>query len=792
MNIPLSNTSRPAPGEDGTRPPRSRAHRGDGHLRLLSRPRHWRLRTRMTLVLVLPAALCISLAVPRVTHSLDQAEQLTRTEATVRLVVAATTLAHALENERDIAALTPGKTGDAVREHRAATDRALAAFRSRVQATDADTRVEQRVADAESALHTLTDVRNKAFTDATDTVASQTAYSDLVLPLLSLGTEANHGGDTASTEGWALYALSVGKLSLSSERALLNAAIAHGRVTPDVAAALLVSQGFQDIALRQFRSAAVPQDAAAYQRITQHLTETGKLARAAAAAAQRDAKGAAPTLQAQQWHRTATQALEGLRTVESEVADRMLGSITAAKAQARRDAAMDSAFVAVALGLSLLVAAAAAHSLVSRLRRLRRAALQAAEHQLPALVASVSQGAPGQVDLTTEPVDVGTRDEVGDVSRAFDAVIHEAVRQAADQAMLRKSVNAMLASMGRRSQILVYRQLEMISELERNEAHPAKLEGLFRVDHLATRIRRHCENLLVLAGERPGRVHAVPAPLLDVVRAAAAEVEQFTRVRIGDLPDVHVSGPAVHDVSHLLAELLENATQYSGPAEPVHVTTGASPAGGIVVKIRDRGVGMPAAKAAELNTRLSDPPLVDVATTRQMGLYVVSRLAERHGIDVVLSCKGVGCTVAVELPPALLVVRAPHHEPYATVGHRTQETPMAPPPVPAGPVPPGPMPPPRPGGPVAAHGPGERPTGAGLPRRVPRASLGGTDTAGRKGAGAERPSRTGFSPDELRGRMAGFHGGVRRARDEGGAAGVPRRPGESPIHESMYEKGTGA
>ncbi|WP_265106077.1 nitrate- and nitrite sensing domain-containing protein [Streptomyces sp. ET3-23] len=756
----------------------------------------------MTLVLVLPAALCISLAVPRVTHSLDKAEQLTRTEATVRLVVSATTLAHALENERDIAALTPGKPGDAVREHRAATDRALIAFRSRAQDTHGDVRVTQRVADAESALHALTDVRDKAFTDAMDTVASQTAYSDLVLPLLSLGTEANHGGDTASTEGWALYALSVGKLSLSSERALLNAAIAHGRVTPDVAAALLVSQGFQDIALRQFRSAAVPQDAAAYQRIAQHLAETGTMARTAAAAAQRDTKGdsrgAAPALQAQEWHRTASQALEGLRTVESEVTGRMLDSIAAAKAQARKDAALDSAFVAVALGLSLLVAAVAAHSLVSRLRRLRRAALQAAEHQLPALVASISQQAPGQVDLSTEPVDLGTRDEVGDVSRAFDAVIHEAVRQAADQAMLRKSVSAMLASMGRRSQLLVYRQLEMISELERNEAHPAKLEGLFRVDHLATRIRRHCENLLVLADERPGRVHAVPAPLLDVVRAAAAEVEQFTRVRIGDLPDVHITGPAVHDVSHLLAELLENATQYSGPADPVQVTTGASPAGGTVVKIRDRGVGMPAAKAAELNARLSDPPLVDVATTRQMGLYVVSRLAERHGIDVVLSCKGVGCTVAVELPPALLVAGPPHrgagvHRPERQPTD-TQEIPVVPDtPMPAGhvrpgPVAPGPMPPegapaprnaaadgqlPLPRGPVAAPG-AEQPTGAGLPRRVPRATLGGTNTAQKKDARTEMPSRTGFSPGELRGRMAGFHSGVRRARDEGGAAGVPR------------------
>ncbi|WP_274918027.1 sensor histidine kinase [Streptomyces sp. WZ-12] len=617
----------------------------------------------MAIVLVLPAALAVSLAVPRITESLDRVGQLNHNENTIRLVVSATTLAHALENERDVAALTPGEVGAAVREHRAATDQAWDAFRDSARKAGGGDRLQQRLDEVESELRGLAGVRARAFTDALGTVASQTAYSGLILPLLSLVTEANPGDDAHATQGWALYALAVGKLALSSERALLNAALADGRTEPDVATALLASQGIQEMALREFRANAVTQDAQHYERVAPGLAEAGRLAKAAAADAQRGTGGAEQKTGAKAWHRSATQALDGLRSVESEVTQRMLDSNAALRDQAGEDAVRDTVYVAVALGLALLVTAVAAHSVVSRLRRLRRAALQAAEHRLPALVEAVSRQAPGQVDLKATPVDLGTRDEVGDVSRAFDAVLHEAVRQAADQATLRQSVKAVLTSLGRRNQGLVYRQLEVITELENTEQNPARLAGLFQIDHLATRMRRHGENLLLLTDESPARVHAVPAPLLDVVRAGAAEVEHYTRVRMGQLPDLWVSGPAVHDVSHLLAELLENATRYSDPAEPVQVKAELGAEGGVVLWISDRGAGMSASTVAELNARLGDPPLIDVATTGQMGLYVVSRLAARLGIDVELSCPGEGCTVAVELPAVLLVAPEPYGRP---------------------------------------------------------------------------------------------------------------------------------
>ncbi|WP_411144441.1 nitrate- and nitrite sensing domain-containing protein [Streptomyces sp. x-80] len=730
-----------------------------------SRPRDWRLTTRMTVVLALPVALTLGLAVPRVTHSLDRAERLAGAETTVRLVLSATRLAHALQNERDLAARTPGRTTDDVRTHRATTDRALADFRTRADPAAsaaravAGSRLTARLSAAERALGTLAELRATAFTAAAGPVATQTAYDDLVAPLLALGTEAGHGDDPAATAGWALHALSTGTAALSSERALLNAALAAGRLGAAEAAAVLAAQGVQERAMREFRAAAAPADVALLEKPAASTAAARTMAGRAVAAAQRSPRGAELPLRAPEWHRTAGQALDQLHTVETSVARRMLAALATERTAARRDAVVDAALVATALGLAGLIALVVAHSLVRRLRRLRRAALQAAEQQLPTLVATLSAQGPGKVELTTAPIDLGTRDEIGDVSRAFDAVFREAVRQTAEQAALRTGVRTMLASLSRRSQGLVYRQLDAISELERAEEDPAKLAALFRVDHLATRMRRHGENLLVLAGERPGRVHCAPAPLLDVVRAAAAEVEYYTRIRTGELPDLWLVAPAVHDLSHLLAELLENATQYSGPGEPVEVTAGPAPAGGLVLEIADRGVGLPAPKAAALNARLADPPSADVATTRQMGLYVVSHLAGRHGIRVRLRCTGGGCTAVVELPATLFAEPGPvasgdtAHRPDLRAGRGG----AAPAPEPA--PPPRATPPP-----AAATFPAP---GGALPRRAARTTPPDTPPAAYDApttGTASRAPQPRPSPDELRRRVDGFHGGARRGR----------------------------
>jgi PAS domain S-box-containing protein len=228
------------------------------------------------------------------------------------------------------------------------------------------------------------------------------------------------------------------------------------------------------------------------------------------------------------------------------------------------------------------------------------------------------------------------------------------IRDVTEQAALRKSIGDLLHNLARRSQGLVDRQLEVIDELERNEADPDRLEELFRMDHLATRMRRNVENLIVLSGVEQRRRWSESVPLRDVVEAAVAEVEEYSRVQVADIHDLTLSGQAASDVAHLLAELVENATSFSSPATRVEVSGG--PAGnGYVLEVKDHGIGMSDAELVEANRRLAAPLAADVAASRMMGFHVVGRLAVRHGIRVQLRQSWFGGVAALVLLPAELL-----------------------------------------------------------------------------------------------------------------------------------------
>ena len=255
------------------------------------------------------------------------------------------------------------------------------------------------------------------------------------------------------------------------------------------------------------------------------------------------------------------------------------------------------------------------------------------------------------MDTSVESVGVHCRDEIGQVAAAFDDVHREAVRLAAEQALLRGNVNAMFTNLSRRSQGLIQRQLSLISELESREADPDQLSSLFKLDHLATRMRRNGENLLVLAGEEPGRRWTRPVPLVDVLRAAASEVEQYERIELAAVPATEVAGRVVNDLVHLLAELLENATSFSSPQTKVKVTGHALPDGRVLVEIHDTGIGLSPEDLAAINERLAAPPTVDVSVSRRMGLFVVGRLSLRHGIRIQLRPSDSGGTTALVMLP---------------------------------------------------------------------------------------------------------------------------------------------
>ncbi|HEX2417541.1 MAG TPA: ATP-binding protein, partial [Micromonosporaceae bacterium] len=320
--------------------------------------------------------------------------------------------------------------------------------------------------------------------------------------------------------------------------------------------------------------------------------------------------------------------------------------------------------VLIILFFAVLIALLIARSMASSLKELREGALSVAYESLPQSVArlrnpeTLGEMTPDQVAASVkDPVQVRGRDEIGQVSQAFNVVHREAVRIAAEQAALRANVATMFINLARRSQVLVDRLIGHLDRLERGEEDPDRLAELFQLDHLATRMRRNDENLLVLAGADSTRVQRDPAPLSDVLRAAQSEVEQYTRIEFGIVDrDVEVAQHAVNDVVHLLAELFDNATSFS-PPDTVVVVDARRAGDRAILQIEDRGIGISAEQLAELNTRLANPPLVDVAVSRMMGLVVVGRLAARHGTRVELrAARDRGTIADVILPAAALIL----------------------------------------------------------------------------------------------------------------------------------------
>jgi signal transduction histidine kinase len=341
-----------------------------------------------------------------------------------------------------------------------------------------------------------------------------------------------------------------------------------------------------------------------------------------------------------------------------KVADQLTSDITARagtlSSSATRGLVETSILTLVLLALVLLTSTLVARSLIRPLRKLRSDALDVAGNRLPEMVRRLSQSEGTDEGVEIEPIGVTSTDEIGEVARAFDQVHREAVRLAADEAMLRGNLNAMFINLSRRSQSLIERQLSLIDSLEQSEQDAGRLSSLFRLDHLATRMRRNSENLLVLAGHEASRRWSQPVPLVDVLRAAISEIEQYERVVLNVQPGIQVVGQAVNDVVHLVAEIVENATTFSPEDTQVYVTGQPLTSGGVLLDITDNGVGISEQEMAHANWRLDNPPVVDVAVSRRMGLFVVGRLAARHGVRVRLRhAQSGGLTALIWLPESV-------------------------------------------------------------------------------------------------------------------------------------------
>ncbi|BFV56148.1 nitrate- and nitrite sensing domain-containing protein [Kitasatospora sp. CMC57] len=490
-----------------------------------------------------------------------------------------------------------------------------------------------------------------------------------------------------------------------------------------------------------------------------------------------DGRGAVDAVSSEQWSLAADNVARALRTVEGAA-----GAAAAAQARPYALGLFGSSGAAVLLGLlaviaSLLISVQIGRGLVTELIALRNSALELAGRHLPGTMRRLRAGE--EIDVEAEaPLRPHGEDEIGQVHGALGSVQRAAVTAAVERAEVLSGVSGVFVNLARRSQVLVHRQLTLLDTMERRTEDPEELEDLFRLDHLTTRMRRHAEGLIILSGAAPGRGWRNPVPLVDVVRAAVSEVEEYARVEVHRLPFVAVAGQAVADLTHLIAELVENATGFSPPHTKVHVR-GEQVGNGYALEIEDRGLGMGPEALADANRRIEAAQQVDLFDSDRLGLFVVSRLARRQDVRVSLRTSAYGGTTAVVLlPNALLESPRPEREapapgpaaPAARVpdafgpgllratpfpAARPAVAPIGPAPVPA--PPPGPRMPPSP---VAE--PDD------LPRRVRQASMAPqlreAPERPQTRARPDGPPRIGRNPEEARAAMSAYQRGWARGK----------------------------
>src|SRR5215469_14742483 len=643
--------------------------------------KNWRVRSRLLLLIIIPTLTAVILGGISIVNSVQNALAYQRVETLANLSYDVTGLAAHLEDERDVTVEFIG-LGAAGRPAYLSLDKTIRAGATPhfklientqgltapwLRSVEADSAAigagfpPQVQAEAQSIGHVLQQVkplRAAAVHSRLPAVDVVSGYSDNIITKM-LAIDENialgSGDPSLNSDVRALNLVSLIGEEASEQRGLITYGFAQG-VKWDPAALAAVQQALeaQRANVAEYDRIATPQQYALY-----HNTVQGSLVgRANSEELQAIQFGEiGQSLQAtgttyNDWYGAmSVGTIAQNRLVEQDLVAATISRATALHRIAITTAAATGAAVLIVLLLALVLTTVVGRSMVRPLRRLRSGALEVAGVRLPETVRRMSDSDGAAISLEVEPIDVNSSDEIGEVARAFDQVHREALRLAANEAALRGNVNAMFVNLSRRSQSLVERQIRLIDDLEQGEQDADRLASLFQMDHLATRMRRNSENLLVLAGHDESRRWNQPLALVDVLRASLSEIEHYERVTLNVQPGIVVRGQAVSDVVHLTAEMIENATSFSAAETPVSIGGHLLGSGGVLLEITDEGVGMSAEEMAHANWRLDNPPVVDVAVSRRMGLFVVARLAAKHGIRVRLrpAASG-GLTALVWLP----------------------------------------------------------------------------------------------------------------------------------------------
>ncbi|MFG1998835.1 nitrate- and nitrite sensing domain-containing protein [Spirillospora sp. NPDC048911] len=555
----------------------------------------------------------------------------------------------------------------ALDQQRARTDRAKAELVRKARAGSvrwtAGDLLERRITQMLDQLSGMDGARRTVDAGVTDRTRVATSYSKvidsffLVYDTLATLDDKDFAKDTRSlvelNRSWEL---------LSQEDALMAGALSTGRVTP--------AEQFQFIQLvgarRNLLARAVTDVENSDRVLHTNLIRSPVLARISALEEQlaqsrragaQDRSAQRSPVSAEQWTAAAGPALTELRRQVQGSGDRLVERAKPIAAGVVIRLLLAGGLGLIAVIASIVLSITTVRGMSRQLQRLRDAARELAEQRLPSVVERLGHGDKVDVAKEAPPLEFGA-DEIGQVGRAFNVVQETAIRTAVEQAELRRGIRDVLLSLARRTQTLVHRQLSMLDQMERkHDIDPKDLQELFRLDHLATRMRRNAENLIVLSGAIPARGWRRSVPMVDVVRAAVGEVEDYTRVQVMPIGEVELTGRAVGDVTHLLAELIENAVTFSPPDTVVQI--GGHPvASGFAIDIEDRGLGMDDQKLGEINQRIADPPEFNLQSSVQLGLFVVGKLAERYGLQVSLKRSAYGGTTAVVVVPRELVTDA--------------------------------------------------------------------------------------------------------------------------------------
>jgi Nitrate and nitrite sensing len=771
---------------------------------------------RIALLVLVPLILLTGSFAYIATTSLSSALTLTRSTVVMnhlRLPVA--NLQQALSGERSEVILyyirPTAAARSALQRQEAVSDRAVHVFMTAADSSavqqSASAAGKKAIAVTDGGLAGLSGLRSEIASRSIGMQQAFTAYNDVIgASYLVLEQAIIQEGNSAQVlPAIAVVELAVSNEYLQQESALLSASFAARAFSASAHQAFVSLVGAHRLLYQQSYEYLNQQDRRDLGR------DVSPAASAALTAMENKLVASGTTRAGLPVHAAAWNAAVTTVSTQTEQAVGQAEAHLAATARSQANGKLRDLYLTAGLGLaavlvSLVLSLWIAIRLTRQLRGLRDSALELAYVRLPDVVRRLRAGEDVDVSGRAPPAE-SSGDEISQVRAAFGTAQLTAVEAAVDEARVRRGINDVFRNLARRSQALLERQVALLDSLERRASEPDDLEGLFRIDHLTTRMRRHAESLIVLAGDSPNRAFRDAVPFVDVLRAATAEVEDYTRVKVVCRTSAALASLAVADVIHMLAEFVENATTFSPPNTEVRVT-GDLVAKGLAVDIEDRGLGMDEQEFAAVNATLADPPPFDPSGSDRLGLFVAAQLARRHDIQVRLRPSDYGGVLAIVVIPPALVVPAEDAAGRLSTPPRQVTAPRAPtrevtahevtvPPVPARQVT---VPPPAavaPGGngqhaaapsPPAATAPDEpQPVGAraeltqnGLPQRIRQMSLApqlrDSPASPRLPAAAASPR----SPEKARSVMSAFRQGWRLGLSENGGGrdslSAPTRP----------------